>query len=170
MGTTFTVDLRPVPTHACDHADQTPGHDPSHWLRHVIQVRDGKCSFPACGRHARESDFEHATAHEDGGKTCACNCHACSRSCHQVKQCPGGASSHLSPAGISGRLLPAAPTRKDPGSTRRYATRTRGLKLALPCRHADTACHHESGCRARDGLGGRGRYRRVAWRDRAPLA
>jgi hypothetical protein len=59
------------------------------WLRHVIQVRDGKCSFPACGRHARESDFEHATPHEDGGKTCACNCHACSRTCHQVKQRPG---------------------------------------------------------------------------------
>jgi hypothetical protein len=89
MGTPFTVDLRPVPTHACDHAYETAGHDPGDWLRHVVQVRDGKCSFPSCGRHARESDFEHATAHEDGGKTCACNCHACSRSCHQVKQRPG---------------------------------------------------------------------------------
>jgi uncharacterized protein DUF222 len=89
MGTTFTVDLRPVPTHACDHAYETAGHDPGDWLRHVVQVRDGKCSFPSCGRHARESDFEHATAHEEGGKTCACNCHACSRTCHQVKQRPG---------------------------------------------------------------------------------
>jgi Domain of unknown function (DUF222) len=87
--TTFTVDLKPVPTHACDHAYQSAGHDPSDWLRHVVQVRDGKCSFPACGRHARESDFEHAIPHQDGGKTCACNCHACSRSCHQVKQRPG---------------------------------------------------------------------------------
>jgi hypothetical protein len=88
-GTPFTVDLKPVPTHACDHAYQSAGHDPSDWLRHVVQVRDGKCSFPACGRHARESDFEHATPHQDGGKTCACNCHACSRACHQVKQRPG---------------------------------------------------------------------------------
>jgi hypothetical protein len=87
--TTYTVDLKPVPTHACDHAYQSPGHDPSDWLRHVVQVRDGKCSFPSCGRHARESDFEHATPHEEGGKTCACNCHSCSRSCHQVKQHPG---------------------------------------------------------------------------------
>jgi hypothetical protein len=87
--TPFTVDLKPVPTHACDHAYQSAGHDPSDWLRHVVQVRDGKCSFPACGRHARESDFEHAIPHQDGGKTCACNCHACSRSCHQVKQRPG---------------------------------------------------------------------------------
>jgi hypothetical protein len=88
-GATYTVDLKPVPTHACDHAYQSPGHDPSAWLRHIVQVRDGKCSFPSCGRHARESDFEHATPHQDGGKTCACNCHACSRSCHQVKQRPG---------------------------------------------------------------------------------
>jgi hypothetical protein len=88
-GTAFTVDLKPVPTHECDHAYESAGHDPSDWLRHVVQVRDGKCSFPSCGRHARESDFEHATPHEDGGKTCACNCHACSRSCHQVKQRPG---------------------------------------------------------------------------------
>jgi Domain of unknown function (DUF222) len=88
-GTTFTVDLRAVPTHACDHAYESAGHDPSHWLRHVVQVRDVKCSFPSCGRHARESDFEHSVPHANGGKTCACNCHACSRTCHQVKQRPG---------------------------------------------------------------------------------
>jgi hypothetical protein len=88
-GTTYTVDLKPVPTHACDHAYESAGHDPSDWLRHVVQVRDGKCSFPSCGRHARESDFEHAVAYEEDGKTCACNCHACSRTCHQVKQRPG---------------------------------------------------------------------------------
>jgi hypothetical protein len=88
-GTTCTVDLKPVPTHACDHAYETAGHDPSDWLRHVVQVRDGKCSFPSCGRHARETDFEHAVPHDQGGKTCACNCHACSRTCHQVKQRPG---------------------------------------------------------------------------------
>jgi hypothetical protein len=88
-GTTLTVDLKPIPTHECDHAYESAGHDPGDWLRHVVQVRDGKCSFPSCGRHARESDFEHATPHEDGGKTCACNCHACSRTCHQVKQRPG---------------------------------------------------------------------------------
>jgi hypothetical protein len=87
--TTYTVDLKPVPTHACDHAYEAAGHDPSDWLRHVVQVRDGKCSFPSCGRHAGESDFEHSTPHEEGGKTCACNCHSCSRSCHQVKQHPG---------------------------------------------------------------------------------
>jgi hypothetical protein len=88
-GTMLTVDLKPVPTYACDHAYESPGHEPSDWLRHVVQVRDGKCSFPSCGRHARESDFEHGAPYEEGGRTCACNCHACSRTCHQVKQRPG---------------------------------------------------------------------------------
>jgi hypothetical protein len=50
---------------------------------------DGKCSFPACSRHARESDFEHATAYAKGGRTCGCNAHCASRSCHHAKQSPG---------------------------------------------------------------------------------
>jgi len=83
------VDIDPVPTYACDHRFAASGHDPGGKLRHLVQVRDGKCSFPACGRHARESDFEHATPYDDGGPTCACNCHSCSRSCHRVKQSPG---------------------------------------------------------------------------------
>ena len=85
----FSVDIDPVPTYACDHRFATGKHDPGSKLRHLVQVRDGKCSFPACGRHARESDFEHAQPFEEGGLTCACNCHACSRSCHRVKQSRG---------------------------------------------------------------------------------
>ena len=50
---------------------------------------DGTCTFPACSRHARETDFEHATPYHKGGKTCACNAGARSRACHQVKQSPG---------------------------------------------------------------------------------
>src|ERR1700731_666881 len=85
----FSVDIDPVPTYACDHRLASGNHDPGGKLRHLVQVRDGKCSFPACGRHARESDFEHARPFDDGGPTCACNCHACSRSCHRVKQSRG---------------------------------------------------------------------------------
>ena len=85
----FSVDVDPVPTYTCDHRFASSKHDPGGKLRHLVQVRDGKCSFPACGRHARESDFEHAEPFEDGGLTCGCNCHACSRSCHRVKQSRG---------------------------------------------------------------------------------
>ena len=85
----FTVDLYPVPVSECDHRYESPGHDPSARLRHLVQVRDGACTFPSCSRLARECDFEHGIPHEQGGRTCACNCHACSRSCHRLKQRPG---------------------------------------------------------------------------------
>ena len=85
----FSVDIEPVPTYTCDHRHESKGHDPSDRLRHLIEVRDGKCSFVSCSRHARESDFEHATPYEKGGRTCGCNCHMCSRSCHRTKQSAG---------------------------------------------------------------------------------
>jgi hypothetical protein len=85
----FSVDIEPVPTYTCDHRHESTGHDPSDRLRHLLQVRDGKCSFVTCSRHARESDFEHATPYDRGGRTCGCNCHMCSRSCHRTKQSAG---------------------------------------------------------------------------------
>jgi hypothetical protein len=85
----FTVDIEPVPTGACDHRHESAGHDPGNKLRHLLEVRDGKCSFPTCSRRARECDFEHATPHDQGGRTCGCNCHMCSRSCHRTKQMQG---------------------------------------------------------------------------------
>jgi len=85
----FTVDLHPVPTGKCGHQHESARHDPGGRLRHLVNVRDGKCGFPACSRHARESDLEHATPFDKGGRTCGCNCWSCSRSCHQVKQSEG---------------------------------------------------------------------------------
>ena len=73
----------------CDHRYETHGYQPSDRLRHLVQVRDGTCTFPPCNRHARESDFEHALPYDQGGRTCACNAGARSRACHRVKQSPG---------------------------------------------------------------------------------
>ena len=85
----FAVDIDLVPAYECDHRHAATGYQPGGKLRHLVQVRDGKCSFPACSRHSAESDFEHAQPFDKGGPTCACNAHACSRSCHRVKQSPG---------------------------------------------------------------------------------
>lgn len=85
----FTVRLDPMPTFDCDHRYESPGYQPSDRLRHLVQVRDGTCTFPSCSRHARESDFEHARPYDKGGRTCACNAGARSRACHRVKQSPG---------------------------------------------------------------------------------
>jgi hypothetical protein len=85
----FTVDLHQVPTGECAHDHESARHDPGALLRHLVNVRDAKCGFPACSRHAAESDFEHARPFDNGGRTCGCNCWSCSRSCHQVKQSEG---------------------------------------------------------------------------------
>ncbi|HEX4834432.1 MAG TPA: DUF222 domain-containing protein [Trebonia sp.] len=91
------VDLHPVPTGECGHEYESAGHDPGERLRHLVNVRDGKCGFPACSRHARETDFEHGQPFEHGGRTCGCNCWSCSRSCHQVKQSPGWSVREVTP-------------------------------------------------------------------------
>lgn len=88
-GQPLMVRLGPVPVTECDHRHQSRGYQPSDKLRHLIQVRDGECTFPTCTRHARETDFEHAVPYDQGGRTCACNAGARSRTCHQVKQSPG---------------------------------------------------------------------------------
>jgi hypothetical protein len=86
-GRRLTVRLDLVPTFECDHRYETQGYQPSVRLRHLVQVRDGTCTFPSCSRHARESDFEHALPYDKGGRTCDAG--ARSRACHRVKQSPG---------------------------------------------------------------------------------
>jgi hypothetical protein len=88
-GRNFTVRLDLLPTFECDHRYETHGYQPGDMLRHLVQVRDGTCTFPPCSRHARESDFEHALPYDKGGRTCTCNAGARSRACHRVKQSPG---------------------------------------------------------------------------------
>jgi hypothetical protein len=88
-GRRFTVHLEPVPVFECDHRYESHGYQPSDKLRHLVQIRDGTCTFPPCSRHARESDFEHAVPYDKGGRTCACNAGARSRQCHRIKQSKG---------------------------------------------------------------------------------
>jgi hypothetical protein len=88
-GRNLSVRLEPVPTFDCDHRHESHAYQPNGTLRHLVQVRDGTCTFPPCSRHAKDSDFEHAVPFDKGGRTCACNAGARSRACHQVKQSPG---------------------------------------------------------------------------------
>jgi len=88
-GRQLTVKLMAVPVTDCDHQHESHGYQPSDTLRHLVQIRDGTCTFPTCSTHARESDFEHAVPYDQGGRTCACNGGARSRRCHHVKQSDG---------------------------------------------------------------------------------
>ncbi len=85
-GQEMIVDLRRVPLTDCDHRNESHSYQPSHTLRHLVEIRDGECTFPSCSRHARNCDFEHAIPYDQGGRTCACNGSARSRRCHRVKQ------------------------------------------------------------------------------------
>jgi hypothetical protein len=90
-GRNLAVELEPLPALECDHRHESHAYQPNDKLRHLVQVRDYECTFPTCSRHARDSDFEHATPYHRGGRTCGCNAGARSRQCHQVRQSPGWA-------------------------------------------------------------------------------
>jgi len=88
-GRLLTVKLVPIPVSDCDHRYESQAYQPGDTLRQLVQVRDGTCTFPTCSRHAGDTDFEHTTPYDKGGRTCACNGAARSRRCHRVKQSEG---------------------------------------------------------------------------------
>ena len=88
-GREFVVDIGPVPVADCDHRLESPGYRPPARLRHLVEVRDGECTYPTCRRAASRCDFEHAVPWDQGGRTCACNAGPRCRHHHQAKQAAG---------------------------------------------------------------------------------
>jgi len=84
----LVVTIEPTTTDPCEHRRETPGHDPGVMLRHLAQIRYSTCTGPACRRPAAQSDFEHNTSYEAGGRTCLCNGDPKCRHDHRVKQHP----------------------------------------------------------------------------------
>ena len=130
-GREFTVKLEPIPVTDCDHRHESRGYQPNDTLRHLVQVRDGTCTFPPCSRHARESDFEHAVPYDKGGRTCACNGGAAAAAATGSSSPRAGPSPSPSPAGTSGPPPAGAPTPKDQCNTRRYVSCTAALRRDL---------------------------------------
>ena len=85
----LTADLEPIAVTECDHRHQTTAHDPSGRLRHLVEIRDGECTYPPCRRAAERCDFEHAIPWEEGGRTCTCNAGPRCRHHHHLKQAAG---------------------------------------------------------------------------------
>ena len=85
----LTAALEPLAVTECDHRHQTTAHDPGRTLRHLIQIRDGECTYPPCLRDARRCDFEHTVPWEQGGRTCSCNTGPRCRHHHHLKQAAG---------------------------------------------------------------------------------
>jgi hypothetical protein len=88
-GSRYRVAMHAIPLDDCDHRYETTAYRPGALLRHLVEIRDGECTFTGCSHPARLSDFEHAIPHHTGGRTCGCNAGPRSRRCHRVKQSPG---------------------------------------------------------------------------------
>jgi hypothetical protein len=73
----------------CAHARETRGYRPSETLRHLIKIRDRRCSFPGCRRPAARCDDDHTIAYDQGGRTCECNLSPLCRRHHRAKQAEG---------------------------------------------------------------------------------
>jgi hypothetical protein len=76
-------------TGPCAHARETRGYRPSETLRHLITIRDRRCSFPGCRRPAARCDDDHTIAYDQGGRTCECNLSPLCRRHHRAKQAEG---------------------------------------------------------------------------------
>jgi hypothetical protein len=150
-GHRLSVRLHASAVTSCDHRHESHSYKPSALLRHLVQVRDGQCTFPTCTRHARESDFEHGMPYDQGGRTCMCNAGARSRRCHRVKQSPGwnltqpipGWHQWTTPAGrvyTQGPMQYPALSRLIPAHRSR-AVRSRAVRRADRDRAADRARH-----------------------------
>jgi hypothetical protein len=88
-GRDLLADIGPLPVTSCDHRHQSAGYQPSDTLRHLVDIRDGECTWPPCRRAAGRCDFEHAIPWDQGGRTCACNAGPCCRRHHHAKQAHG---------------------------------------------------------------------------------
>jgi hypothetical protein len=75
-----------------DVGGQRPSKDayrPPDSLRHLIEIRDRTCRFPACRRPARRCDIDHTIPYKRGGPTCECNLAPLCRRHHRLKQAHG---------------------------------------------------------------------------------
>ena len=88
-GREFLIGIEPLAILDCDHRHESAGYQPSDALRHLVEVRDGECTWPPCRRAAKRRDFEHAIPWDQGGRTCACNAGARCRHHHRAKQAHG---------------------------------------------------------------------------------
>jgi hypothetical protein len=73
----------------CDHAHQAAGHDPGVTLKHLTGILNQYCTFLTCRRPHRQSDYEHSTPFDKGGRTCLCDGGPVCRHHHRDKQAPG---------------------------------------------------------------------------------
>jgi len=111
-----TIALTPLPSHACDHAQETAAYRPPGALQHLIRIRHQTCTSPGCRYPADRCDLDHSLPYDQGGRTCWCNLGPVCRRGHRCKQAPGWKLEQTSPGTFTwttpaGRTYITTPTR-----------------------------------------------------------
>jgi hypothetical protein len=88
----------------CSHARASAGYVPPARLRHLVRVRQRRCSFRGCRRPAIHCDLDHTIPFEAGGLTCECNLAPLCRRHHRAKQAPGWHLTQDQPGVMTWRL------------------------------------------------------------------
>jgi hypothetical protein len=65
--------LNPVIRGPCPHAQAKHRYRPGRKLRHLVNVRNTRCTAPGCGQPAARCDLDHTAPWHHGGSTCPCN-------------------------------------------------------------------------------------------------
>jgi hypothetical protein len=96
--------LQHFETAPCLHIRSSVGYKPSQSLRHLVVIRQRRCSFPGCRRPAARSDLDHTIPFDQGGLTCECNLSPLCRRHHQAKQAPRWHLEQSEPGRMTWRL------------------------------------------------------------------
>lgn len=85
----FIVKLRALAMDDCRHERESRNYRPPPSLRHLLQIRNQRCTFAGCRMPAARCDDDHTTPYDKGGRTCECNLGPLCRHHHRVKQRQG---------------------------------------------------------------------------------
>jgi hypothetical protein len=85
----FIVKLRALAMNDCRHERESRNYRPPPSLRHLLQIRNQRCTFAGCRMPAARCDDDHTTPYDKGGRTCECNLGPLCRHHHRVKQRQG---------------------------------------------------------------------------------
>jgi hypothetical protein len=116
LGWVRRVKITPLETGTCTHRREARGYQPGPTLRHLIRIRNPRCTAPGCRHPAHRCDQDHTIPYHDGGRTCECNLGPLCRRHHKCKQLPRWTLSQTSPGRFTwttpgGRSYRTAPAR-----------------------------------------------------------
>jgi len=85
----FTIKVSALAGENCAHTRQSSHYQLSPRLRHLLAIRNQRCTAPGCRIAAGECDDDHTQPYDQGGRSCECNLGPLCRYHHRVKQSQG---------------------------------------------------------------------------------